>query len=284
MIDGRRNRTKKVSSPTATPAPRRSIGSWLVAAGVGANTITAVGVAIAALTGLLVAFGYFIAGVALITVGGLMDTLDGHVAKAAGTSSSRGAFLDSVADRVADSFVFIGLSGYFIRTHEATAALLPIAILAISNVVSYERAKAESLGFTAARGGVMERAERLIFLAIALLVGTFAHVALVPMLIALAALTTMTAAGRFVRVWREASGKHPLVGFGGRTLAGTRRRAWAASRRAERSRRPRRELAPLTTRLRGVFGTGTARTETRRERTTLRRSAHAIVRRIDIDR
>ena len=284
MIDGRRNRKKKVSSPTAEPRRRRSIGSWLVAAGVGANAITAFGVAIAGLTGFLVAFGYFIAGVALITVGGLMDTLDGHVAKAAGTSSLRGAFLDSVADRVADSFVFIGLSGYFVRTHDATAALLPIAILAISNVVSYERAKAESLGFTAARGGVMERAERLIFLAIALLVATFAHVALVPMLIALAVLTTGTAIGRFMRVWGEASGKHPSARLAGRALSGTRRRAWAASQRAERSRRPRRELAPLSTRLRGVFGTGAARPGSRRERTTLRRSAHAIVRRIDIDR
>lgn len=284
MIDGRRNRKKNVSSADPTPARRRPVGNVLADAGVGANAITALGVAIAALTGLVVAYGDFIAGVALITVGGLMDTLDGHVAKAAGTSSPRGAFLDSVSDRVADALVFIGLAGYFIRTHDETGALVPIAILALSNVVSYERSKAESLGFTAARGGLMERAERLIFLAIALLTGAFAHVALLPMLGALAALTACTAIGRFVRVWREASGKHPSVPSAGRGLAGARRRAWAEGRRAERARRPRRELAPLSTRLRGVFGTGAARTGSRRERTSLRRSAHAFVRRIDIDR
>ena len=113
-----------------------------------------------------------------------MDTLDGHVAKAAGTASARGAFFDSVADRVADSLIFGGLAWYFIRAHDANAALVPIGILAVSNLVSYQRAKAESLGFSA-HGGIMERAERLIFLGVTLFIAFFAPVVLVPLLLTL---------------------------------------------------------------------------------------------------
>ncbi len=131
------------------------------------------------MTGLSLATGRFWVGVVLLTVGGLMDTLDGAVAKAAGTSSRRGAFFDSVSDRVADAFIFAGLAWYFAAGpgHDPGLALLPVGILAVGNTISYERAKAESLGFVA-KGGLMERAERLILLGLALLT----HLLLVPLL------------------------------------------------------------------------------------------------------
>ncbi len=102
MIDGRRG--KKTEDGTVAPAPRRhrSIGQHLVDVGVGADAVTTIGVLLAAATAVLIACHWFIVSVALIIVGGLMDTLDGHVAKVAGTASPRGAFLDSVADRVGD--------------------------------------------------------------------------------------------------------------------------------------------------------------------------------------
>ncbi|MGA8297824.1 MAG: CDP-alcohol phosphatidyltransferase family protein, partial [Acidimicrobiales bacterium] len=204
MIDGRRGR-KRAEAPASAQRTTRSLGERLVALGVGANMVTAFGVALAAATGVLIGLGDFIGAVALIIVGGLMDTLDGHIAKVAGTASKRGAFFDSVSDRVGDSLIFIGLAWYFVRTHDANAALLPIGILALANLVSYERAKAESLGYRA-QGGLMERAERLILLGAALLVANFVHEALVPFLALLAVLTALTAVGRFSRVWRQASG------------------------------------------------------------------------------
>lgn len=282
MIDGRRRR-KRAEAIADTPVTTRSIGERLVALGVGANMVTAFGVLLAAATGALIGLGDFLVAVGLIIVGGLMDTLDGHVAKVAGTASGRGAFFDSVSDRAGDSMIFIGLAWYFVRVHDANAALLPIGILALANLVSYERAKAESLGYRA-QGGLMERAERLILLGVALTVGNFVHVALVPLLALLAVLTGATALGRFGRVWRQASGIARTRISPTRALIERRRQAWLQGPRADRQRRYRRELTPLSVRLRTVFSTSQEGGEQRRERVKLRRSAHAFMRRIDIDR
>ncbi len=111
------------------------------------------------------------------------------------------AFFDSVTDRVADIVVMGGVAWYLVSVHEGHLVLLPLAIVGVSSLVSYERAKAEALGL-AAKGGLMERAERMILLG----VGFLASWLLVPVLWVLLALTTATAVGRFVRVWRAAEG------------------------------------------------------------------------------
>jgi CDP-diacylglycerol--glycerol-3-phosphate 3-phosphatidyltransferase len=198
VIDGLRSRARQHDAPGGKP--RRGLGSWLARHRVSADVVTVLGIALSAGTAVLIGAGQLWAAVAFLIVGGLMDTLDGAVAKAAGTSSRRGAFFDSVADRVADALIFGGVAWYLLGRSDPRLALLPFAILGVSAVVSYERAKAESLGL-AARGGLMERAERLILLGI----GLGFHVVLVPVLWLLLALTACTAAGRFVRVWRQAS-------------------------------------------------------------------------------
>jgi CDP-diacylglycerol--glycerol-3-phosphate 3-phosphatidyltransferase len=282
LIDGRRG--KKTEDGTVAPAPwgHRSIGQHLVDVGVGADAVTTIGVILAAATAVLIACHWFIVSVALIIVGGLMDTLDGHVAKVAGTASPRGAFLDSVADRVGDSLMFGGLAWYFIRAHDANAALVPLAILAVSNLVSYQRAKAESLGFSA-HGGMMERAERLIFLGVTLFIAFFAPAALVPLLLALLALTGVTCIGRFVRVWGQATATVP-VDRAPRASRAAGAGSWRSARRADQSRRARRDLVPLSTRLRGVFGASSERATHRRERAGRHRSERAFGRRFDRDR
>lgn len=251
-----------------TEAPRAAmrngwlIGKRLVRLGVTANEVTFVGVLLAGATGYLIARGDFLVSIVLLTVGGLMDTLDGVVAKAAGTSSKKGAFLDSVADRVADSLIFGGVAWYLATGKDPKMALLPFAILAVSAVISYERAKAESLGYDA-KGGLMERAERLILLGVGLLL----HFILVPILALLLALSAFTALQRFVKVWRQATpelaGSESTRGAWrtGRVesrwqawreprAAGTRRRATTPSRV-----RARRRDEPLGIRLRRVLAT-----------------------------
>jgi CDP-diacylglycerol---glycerol-3-phosphate 3-phosphatidyltransferase len=280
MIDGRRGR-KRTEAQADGPVVTRTLGERLIALGIGANAVTVTGVLLAAATGALIGLGEFIAAVALIIVGGLMDTLDGHLAKVAGTASARGAFFDSVSDRVGDSLIFMGVAWYFIRTHDANAALLPVGILALANLVSYERGKAESLGYKA-QGGLMERAERLILLGVALFIAFFVPATLVPLLALLAALTATTAIGRFVRVWRQASGIARVRISPTRALIERRRQAWLQGPRSDRNRRNRRELTPLSVRLRTVFSSQEG--GQRRERVKLRRSAHAFMRRIDIDR
>ena len=81
-------------------------------------------------------------------------------------------------------------------------AMLPFAVMALSSLISYQRAKAESLGLDA-KGGLMERAERIVLLCIGLLFEPL----LVPVLWVMLALTAITAVQRFVKVWRQAAGR-----------------------------------------------------------------------------
>jgi CDP-diacylglycerol--glycerol-3-phosphate 3-phosphatidyltransferase len=186
----------------------KALGPWLVRRGVSADHVTLFGLLVSAATGVLIGTGEFWPAIFVLTFGGLMDTLDGAVAKAAGTSSKRGAFFDSVTDRIADMFVFGGLAWYFAAGpgHDPKMALLPLAILGVANTISYERAKAESLGYDA-KGGIMERAERLITVGVALLWPTIT----VPVLGLLLALCLWTATQRFLKVWRQASAALPPV-------------------------------------------------------------------------
>jgi CDP-diacylglycerol--glycerol-3-phosphate 3-phosphatidyltransferase len=178
----------------------RPVGTSLGKVGVTADQLTVMGVLISVLAGLAVARGWLWVGAALLAASAIPDILDGAVAKASGTSSPRGAFFDSVSDRVSDTFVLGGMAWYLASADGAHAALLPFAIAGASNLVSYERARAESLGFTA-RGGLMERAERMMLLGL----GLIFNAVLVPALWLLLVLTLVTAVHRFVMVWRQAS-------------------------------------------------------------------------------
>jgi CDP-diacylglycerol--glycerol-3-phosphate 3-phosphatidyltransferase len=178
----------------------RPVGSTLDKAGISADQLTVAGLVISAGAGAAIGSGWLIVGMLLLAASAIPDVLDGAVAKAAGTASPRGAFFDSVCDRVSDSLVLGGIAWYLAETQGGKAALLPMAVLGASFLVSYERARAESLGFTA-RGGLMERAERMIVIGIGL---TFS-VVLMPVLWLMLALTMFTACQRFVMVWRQAT-------------------------------------------------------------------------------
>ncbi|MFM8564059.1 MAG: CDP-alcohol phosphatidyltransferase family protein [Acidimicrobiia bacterium] len=159
-----------------------------------AGMVIAIGAAVAIGAGLLPL------GLLLVILAALPDLLDGALAKASNTSSQRGAFFDSVVDRVTDALLFGGVAWYFTSEHSARTALLPVAVSAVSQVISYERAKAESLGLSA-KGGLMERAERIILLCLGLLF----PVLLLPIMWVMLALTSLTAVQRFVKVWRQAA-------------------------------------------------------------------------------
>ena len=197
----------------------RPVGSGLGRVGITADQLTATGVLLSALSGLAIARGWLFVGWALLAASAIPDLLDGAVAKASGTSSPRGAFFDSVADRVSDTLVLGGVAWYLASVHGAHMAVLPFAVLGASNLISYERARAESLGFSA-RGGLMERAERMILVGVGLLLSRF----LVPILWVMLALTLFTAGQRFVTVWRQ--GSTPRRPAGDRLLLRGRWRGW----------------------------------------------------------
>ncbi len=138
-------------------------------------------------------------GLLLVVFAALPDLLDGALAKASGAASQRGAFFDSTVDRITDAVLLGGVAWYLASHESAHLTLLPFSIMAISGLISYQRAKAESLGLDA-KGGLMERAERVVLLCIGLLFDWL----LVPVLWAMLALTALTATQRFVKVWRQA--------------------------------------------------------------------------------
>lgn len=176
------------------------IGRSLQRAGVSPNAVTAAGVAMAGGCAVAIALGNFPLAVLLLLLTGLPDALDGAVAKAAGVAGPRGAFLDSTSDRLSDALLFAGAAWYLGGTDNPRMAMLPFAVYIAASLVSYQRAKAESLGYDA-KGGLMERAERFIVLGFGLLFSPLFVYTLWVMLV----LTSITAVMRFVKVWKQAT-------------------------------------------------------------------------------
>jgi CDP-diacylglycerol--glycerol-3-phosphate 3-phosphatidyltransferase len=211
MFDGRwRDAVDRTTKP---------VGSALVRAGVSADLLTVFGLVMSVVTAFAVGTGRFFLGVALLFPTGLPDLFDGPVAKASGRASVRGAFFDSVADRIADAALFGGVAWYLAARHHGEMVLLPFAIVAVTSLISYQRAKADLLGISA-RGGLMERAERFIGLGVCFLAGGISAAWFVPALWVFLGLVTATALGRFVNVWRAAEGP-PDVAPADHELAGT---------------------------------------------------------------
>ncbi len=197
MFDGRFRRSVEV---VTTP-----IGRGLVRAGFSADVLTGSGLVFACATAWAIAVGLHWGAIGLLTLTGFHDLFDGPVAKASHRVSQRGSFFDSVVDRVSDAVLMGGVAYYLTAHHHGQLVLLPFGIVTASFLISYQRSKAESLGLSA-KGGLMERAERMILLGVGLLTSAI----FVPVLWVMLALTTMTALGRFARVWRAADRPTPV--------------------------------------------------------------------------
>lgn len=178
------------------------IGKSLNQAGVSPDVVTGFGVLMAAGCGIAIGVGQFPLAVLMLLLTGLPDAIDGAVAKAAGKAGPRGAYLDSVSDRLSDGLLFAGAGWYLAGTDTPRMAMLPFALYIAASLVSYQRAKAEGLGYNA-KGGLMERAERFVALGFGLLFPAL----FVETLWVMFALTLATAIFRFRKVWLQASGR-----------------------------------------------------------------------------
>jgi CDP-diacylglycerol--glycerol-3-phosphate 3-phosphatidyltransferase len=217
----------------------KPVGAQIKRTGIRADHLTLLGIAMAAAAAVAIGAGALRAGLVLLILTALPDVLDGAVAKASGTASPRGAFFDSVADRFTDALLLLGVAWYLADTQPGRIALLPMAVLGASMLISYERAKAEALGYQA-KGGLMERAERLIALGFGLLFNQL----LVPILWIMLVLTLVTAAQRFHKVWKQASAEvpaRPTIRERSRSRRQTDRRL---ARSTERQVRRRSQLRP----------------------------------------
>lgn len=135
--------------------------------GLSPNALTVTGLAIVAAGSALVVVDLRLAG-AVVLVGSALDALDGAVARHTGRASTFGAFLDSVTDRLGDA-AMLGAVAWAVRdTGWLVAAAFTAMVLAL--LTSYVRAKAESLGCSATVG-IIERGERVVIVALGMLLG-----------------------------------------------------------------------------------------------------------------
>jgi len=161
LIDIRRNLAHRITDP---------IVGILSKSGITPNTLTFINLALNIAAAFIIAMGNFLLGGILVLVAGLFDLLDGALARFIKKTTRFGAILDSVADRISEAAIFCGLLVWYIPQEGASLEIVLIFVVLIGSfLVSYIRARAEGLGWQC-QVGLFTRAERVIVLAIGLLI------------------------------------------------------------------------------------------------------------------
>jgi len=182
----------------------RPVGGFIGRSGITPNQITIFGVLVQGVASYLIVIDRLGEAGGVLIVASLLDTVDGAVAKARGLTSKFGALLDSTMDRLSDALVFLPIAWLYLadptteRADMEWVAALALTTLVLSFLVSYTKARAEGLGFEC-NVGLIERAERLIVMIVALVFS-----ALLPIALALLALASLgTFVQRIVHVHRQ---------------------------------------------------------------------------------
>ncbi|HXV46694.1 MAG TPA: CDP-alcohol phosphatidyltransferase family protein [Nitrososphaera sp.] len=163
------NKLRNSLQPTMT-----KLGTSFASTGLSANFWTGLGLAISIAAGIVYASPIFISGISwytpyiaaiiggvLLLISGFFDIVDGSVARVTKRTSKKGAFLDSSFDKISEVVIFAGIA-----LGGLADAFWCLAALGISILVSYTRARAESLGVELKGIGIGERAERMLIIAI----------------------------------------------------------------------------------------------------------------------
>ncbi len=174
------------------------IAAFLNKLGLKPNMVTAAGLVGNLIAALLIAYGKLTWGGLVAMLVGPLDALDGTMARMRNESGRYGAFVDSVTDRYSEIALYGGLLVYFNKTGTWQDALLVFFAAVGSIMVSYTRARAEALNYSA-KIGLLTRAERYIVLIPGIIFG-FTHISLW----ILAVLTHVTALQRFWYVRKQA--------------------------------------------------------------------------------
>ncbi|HEV2066941.1 MAG TPA: CDP-alcohol phosphatidyltransferase family protein [Thermomicrobiales bacterium] len=176
------------------------VGQWLARAGMTANMATVVGLLLNAGVAAVIASGHPRIGGVLLLVASAFDMVDGAIARATGTVSRFGGFFDATLDRYSEFVVYLGLLVWLNQTQDDHIGSVLILIAASGALlISYARARAEAVGYSASVG-LVARPERVVLLALCLIINQ-------PLwaLWALAIATHVTALTRIVHVWRLAN-------------------------------------------------------------------------------
>lgn len=165
-----RDRVRGVATPVATALGR---------IGLTPNALTVIGFLGTCIAAFAAARQWWLAAGILVLVFGIFDLFDGTLARATGQASRFGAFLDSTFDRAGEAIVYIGIALGCLAARFDTGAVLSAAAMGAAFMVSYTRAKSESLGFTPGTGmaniGLAPREIRLAILVAGLLLTSTAE-------------------------------------------------------------------------------------------------------------
>ncbi|HXN63693.1 MAG TPA: CDP-alcohol phosphatidyltransferase family protein [Candidatus Acidoferrales bacterium] len=179
----------------------------LAATGINPNVLTFIGLVVNFWAAALFATGRFKTAAIVIFFAGFLDMLDGQVARRTNRVTAFGAFYDSTLDRYSDMALYMGLLVYYAVNARTSYVILAAVATAGSVMVSYARARAESL-IPLCKVGFMERPERMVLLIIG---GLFDRMA--PVLWVISVVSTLTVIHRIVFTWQETRAGRTLPGI-----------------------------------------------------------------------
>jgi len=183
------------------------LAARLVGLGVTPNEVTVAGMVVTFFAAALAATGHLLPAGLVLAFSGTFDILDGALARASRLTYNYGAFLDSTVDRFSEGAIYIGIAAYFLSGRGDLVqwqVLGALFALAGSFLVSYVRARAQSLGYKC-DVGLFARPERVVFIVAGLiLAGIGFTMVLTWVIAALAVLTNLTVLQRINEVWRQA--------------------------------------------------------------------------------
>ncbi|HUW13503.1 MAG TPA: CDP-alcohol phosphatidyltransferase family protein [Anaerolineae bacterium] len=179
------------------------IARFFIFVGASPNHVTLLGLLLMAGVAVVIALGHLRVAGLLILIAAGADGVDGVMARLQDRTSRFGAFFDSSLDRYSEALTLLGLFVFFQRQGDLQALSLIYVAIVGSLMVSYTRARAESLGLSCQRG-ILTRVERVIVLIVTLLLGQ-ARIGLW----ILAVLSNFTALQRIYFVWKASNREEP---------------------------------------------------------------------------
>lgn len=195
LPDIRRNLAYRITSPLVR---------ILSKSGIAPNTLTLTNLALNIVAAYVIATGHFLLGGVLVLVSGLFDLLDGALARFTKQTTKFGAVLDSTVDRISEAATLCGLLIWYVPQEGTTLEIiLVLAVLIGSFLVSYIRARAEGVGWQC-QVGLFTRAERVIVLAVGLLINRILIHGVFVALCVLAVFVFITVVQRLIYLWKQA--------------------------------------------------------------------------------
>ncbi len=188
LIDIRRNLAYRITNPVV---------GILSKSGITPNALTLINLALNIIAAYVIATGHLLIGGGLVLVSGLFDLLDGALARFTKKTTKFGAILDSTVDRISEAAILCGLLIWYIPQGASLEIVLIFVVLIGSFLVSYIRARAEGLGWQC-QVGLFNRAERVIVLAIGLLINQI-FIALCVLVV----FVFITVVQRLVYLWKQ---------------------------------------------------------------------------------